>query len=55
MSTSASRAMIATSAIFMAVAAMAVILRLHLRKKQVSGFTADDWLIMAALVRLERY
>ncbi|CAD6578978.1 MAG: hypothetical protein ASARMPRED_008913 [Alectoria sarmentosa] len=50
MTTSASRAMIATSAIFMALAIMAVVLRLHLRQKQkFPGSKADDWLIVAAL------
>lgn len=54
MTTSASRAMIATSAIFMALAIMAVVLRLHLRQKQkFPGSKADDWLIVAALVWLE--
>ena len=51
MATSASRAMIATNAIFMALACIAVILRLHLRRKTKSpGSKADDWLIVAALV-----
>ena len=51
MTTSASRAMIATNAIFMALACIAVVLRLHLRRKTKSpGSKADDWLIVAALV-----
>ena len=45
--------MIATSAIFMALASMAVVLRLHLRRTQkFTGSKADDWLIVAALVWL---
>lgn len=54
MTTSASRATIATSAIFMALASMAVVLRLYIRGKQKSpGSKADDWPIVAALVGLE--
>ena len=51
MATSASRAMIATNAIFMALACVAVALRLHLRRKTKSaGPKADDWFIVGALV-----
>lgn len=43
--------MIATNAVFMALACIAVILRLHLRRKTKSpGSKADDWFIVAALV-----
>ena len=43
--------MIATSAVFMALACFAVVLRLELRRKTKSiGFKADDWFIVAALV-----
>ena len=51
MTTSASRAMIVTSAIFMALACIAVVVRLNLRRKTKSvGFKADDWFIVVALV-----
>lgn len=55
MTTPASRAMIATSAVLMALACISVVVRLHLRRKTKStGSRADDWLIVAALVWPER-
>ena len=51
MATDASDDMIITNAFFMGLAILSVILRFYMRRKQnYSKYTADDWLILLALV-----
>ena len=52
MSTSASRAMIVSNAVMMALAGIAVVLRICVRKHKSRYLKADDYLIIAALVGL---
>ena len=52
MFTFASRAMIISNAVVMALAGIAVVLRICVRKHKSPSLKADDHLIIAALVRL---
>ena len=53
MSTSESGALIATNAVFMGLAIASVALRLYTRQRKIDYLQADDFLILAALVRLK--
>lgn len=52
MLTSASKAMIATMAIFMVLSGLSVVLRIHLRKQRKAALKADDYFVIAAWVSL---
>ena len=51
MATSQSRTLIATNALFLGLAAIAVIMRIYARKQKVRYLQAEDYLILAALVK----
>ena len=51
MATSQSRTLIATNALFLGLATLAVAMRIYARKHKVHYLQADDYLILAALVK----
>ena len=51
MATSQSRTLIATNALFLGLATIAVIMRIYARKQKVRYLQAEDYLILAALVK----
>ena len=51
MATSQSRTLIATNALFLGLATIAVIMRIYARKQKVRFLQAEDYLILAALVK----